>query len=196
MPIVQVPSYYPFGGPVVGGDMSPSRSASLPVTMTRGRVSPARRRLFLSDSEGDAQELENRRAVERQLAQIQREQTQQWNFDFENGKPLHGRYVWEPATTLTERPSHPLPPPAGIKRPIDNPNDSAPLSKQIRSDSRNVYDTINNNNHPRTIVVSQKKITGKFQFYSLSTCDFCVFESVHSYEQAHRLVAIIPKGYI
>lgn len=150
MPIVQVPSSYGFR-PVVGGN-SPSSLLAAPV---RGRVSPVRRRLFLSDSEGDAQELDNRRMVELQLAQIQREQTQQWNFDFKNGVPLPGRFLWQ-QSTLPDRPSHPLPPPAGIKRPIDNQVDSAaPLYKQMKTDSHNIYDSINNNHRS----VNQTKIT-------------------------------------
>lgn len=117
----------------------------------RGQVSPVRRRLFSCDGEGDAQELENRRVVERQLAEIQLEKSKYWNFDFYNEVPLNradGRYQWQQSTTLPDRPSHPLPPPAGIKRTIDNQVD-APLCKQMKSDSHN-----NNNRN------NQTKITG------------------------------------
>ena len=142
MPIVQVPSSFGFR-PVVG--------VSSNMLASRGRVSPVRRRLF--SDEDDAQELDNnRRMVERQLAQMQREQSQQWNFDFEKGKPLPGRFLW----TLPDRPSHPLPPPAAIKRPIDNQIDDSPLYKQIKTDSH-IYDSINNNHRS----VNQTKITGK-----------------------------------
>lgn len=157
MPIVQVPSSYGFP-PVVGG-MAPSMLTSLPVSV-RGRVSPVRRRLF---ADGDAPELENRRLIERQFAQMQLEQSQQWNFDFKNGVPLNGRYEWVP--THPERPSHPLPPPAGIKRPIDNPMDAAPLRKQLKNDSHFICDSINNNNNNRPI--GQTKITGNFEFSSV-----------------------------
>ncbi|XP_057365278.1 cyclin-dependent kinase inhibitor 1B-like [Daphnia carinata] len=148
MPIVQMP--YGFHA-AVGGHSASSHMA------VRGQVSPVRRRLFVSDGEEDSQDLDNRLTVERQLADIQREQTRQWNFDFANGVPLRGRYVWQPTTmTLPDRPSHPLPPPAGIKRPIDNQVDSAaPLYKQMKTDSHNVYDSINNNHRS----VNQTKIT-------------------------------------
>lgn len=154
MPIVQVHSYG-FRS-AVGGHSAPSHMA------VRGQVSPARRRLFVSDDEEDAQELDNRVTVERQLAQIQIEQTRKWNFDFGKGVPLPGRYLWQQSTTMTlpDRPSHPLPPPAGIKRPIDNQVDlTGPLSKQMKPDLH-VYDSINNNHR----CVNQKKITGKIDF--------------------------------
>ncbi|KAI9559735.1 hypothetical protein GHT06_013740 [Daphnia sinensis] len=151
MPIVQVPSYGFHSA--VGGHPAPSHMA------VRGPVSPVRRRLFVSDDEEDVQD--NRLAVERQLAQIQREQTIQWNFDFANGVPLQGRYLWQP-TPLLDRPSHPLPPPAGIKRPIDNQADpAAPRCKQMKPD---LHDAINNNHR----CVNQKKITDFMKNQKLS----------------------------
>lgn len=158
MPIVQVHSYGFHSA--VGGHSAPSHMA------VRGQVSPARRRLFVSDDEEDAQELDNRVTVERQLAQIQVEQTRKWNFDFGKGVPLPGRYLWQQSTTMTlpDRPSHPLPPPAGIKRPIDNQVDlTGPLSKQMKPDLH-VYDSINNNHR----CVNQKKITDFMKNQKLS----------------------------
>jgi len=159
MQLVQVQSYGFL--PVVGGHSSPSQMA----VSVRGRVSPVRRRLFDSDPEGDAQELDNRRTVERQMDQLQREKTAKWNFDFKNEVPLStGRYVWQPATLPDFRPSHPLPPLTGIKRPIDNQQlDSAiaaPLFKQMK------HDSINNNHRS----VNQTKITGKYLRKSFPIC--------------------------
>ena len=153
MQLVQVQSYGFL--PVVAGISPPSQMA----VSLRGRVSPARRRLFASDSEGDAQELDHRRTVERQMDQLQREKTEKWNFDFKNEVPLgNGRYIWEQNTTLPDcRPFNPLPPPTGIKRPIDNQQldsaDAAPLFKQMKPD----YNI--NKNHR---FVNQTKITGKY----------------------------------
>lgn len=153
MQLVQVQSYGFL--PVVGGN---SPASQMPVSV-RGRDSPARRRLFDSDPEGDAQELANRRTVERQMDQLQREKTAKWNFDFKNEVPLtNGRYVWQPEC----RPFNPLPPLTGIKRPIDNNQQldsaiTAPLPKQMKPDSH-IHDSINNNHRS----VNQTKITGKY----------------------------------
>lgn len=121
MPAVKVPAHFPgFNG--VSFVASPT-----PVTL-RGRTSPVRRRLFADSDESEHEIEANRRHIlEQQLAIIQREQTKKWNFDFDAGKPLEGRYDWQ---TL-ERPSHPLPPPAAMKRPAES-DSPVPVSKRSR----------------------------------------------------------------
>lgn len=164
MQLVQVQSYGFL--PVVGGGGHSSPSSQMAVTV-RGRVSPVRRQLFAADPEGDAQELEHRRSVQRQMDQLQQENSRKWNFDFKNEVPLGGRYVWQSATLPFDgRPSHPLPPLTGIKRPIDNQDSAmaAPLFKQMK------HDSINNNHRS----ANQTKITGKYLSFGNSKFPICV----------------------
>jgi hypothetical protein len=166
MQLVQVQSYGFL--PVVGGGGHSSPSSQMAVTV-RGRVSPVRRQLFAADPEGDAQELEHRRSVQRQMDHLQQENSRKWNFDFKNEVPLGGRYVWQSATLPFDgRPSHPLPPLTGIKRPIDNQDSAmaAPLFKQMK------HDSINNNHRS----ANQTKITGKYlslnSLFPICVCRF------------------------
>ena len=85
--------------------------------------------------------------LEQQLARIQCEKTKKWNFDFDAGKPLSGRYDWQ---TL-ERPSHPLPPPAATKRPADSDVQHASKRQRIQLSIR----------------ANQTKITGNDTFLFL-----------------------------
>lgn len=173
--------------PGFGVNTSPMAVVSL-----RGQISPVRRRLsFSSDSEGETTPtVDNRVALKRQLLKIQEEQSLKWNFDFVDEQPMSGgRYIWEP--TLPDRPSHPLPPPAGIKRSIDNQQqDSTPLCKQLKSDN-NLNNTMNNNHR----AVVQAKITGEFTFQSPQfsiafRCTMCLPDTSYSFTNTRGLNSV------
>jgi len=129
MPIVHMttsPTLHNFGA----FSMAPAASVA---SLSRGHVSPVRRRLFDDVDDADHQRLEC------QLAAIQNEQKMRWNFDFAQETPLDGRFQWRRFS--------------GVKRRGGVDEDAAPpASKMPRADvtiwtlDNNRNNNLNNNN--------------------------------------------------
>ena len=108
----------------------------------QSKASKVQRRLF-----GEVRNREDRNAALQEMIKIIHEKNKKWNFNFLNGEPENGRYVWTKIITENEKENRT---PSRSKKRVEK-HKSSPGSVKNR---RKTKDKEVNN---------QKKITGKKQ---------------------------------
>ena len=108
----------------------------------QSKASKVQRRLF-----GKVRNREDRNAALQEMIKIIHEKNKKWNFNFLNGEPENGRYVWTKIITENEKENRT---PSRSKKHVEK-HKSSPASVKNR---RKTKDKEVNN---------QKKITGKKQ---------------------------------
>ena len=180
-----VASSSPYGFSPIGNNNNNNGNMASPLVISRGRVSPVRRRLFADDDDQTSSTLDNRTLVlQQQLESMQLDQQRRWNFDFNNQSPLDGRYRWYQQPI--ERPSHPPPPQVGTKRPRHQQQQVIVSSSKMAK-----FDWCNNNNSRQLPAnCNQTKITGT-QFLPFFGANFRTFFFL---KRRHKMVGVCRGG--